>query len=108
MTLMAERIGEHRKAKYAKVIECVEGHYETEKVPLGMVYRWCPECIVVECGCGERLILGDSVTTCAGCGADHAAIVQEWLPSCHQEEVKDEIYHPWRHAADCESEGLPC
>src|SRR5919199_3721587 len=99
MTLMTERIREHRKVKYAKVIECVEGHYEVEKVLFGRVYRWCPECIVAECGCGERVILTGSVTTCAGCGADHAALAQEWLPA---EQREDEDLHPWRHAADCE------
>jgi hypothetical protein len=34
--LIAERIREQLKeAKYAKVIECVEGHYEPEKAPFG-------------------------------------------------------------------------
>ena len=93
--LMAERSGEHRKAKYTKVVECVEGHYESEKVPFGTVYRWCPECVVAECGCGQRAILTSSMTTCAGCGTDHALIVQEWLPA-EQWEVEDETPRPWR------------
>ena len=107
MVLTAERIEERRKAKYTKVVECVEGHYESEKVPFGSVYRWCPECVVAECRCGQRAILTGSMTSCAGCGADHAAIVQEWLPA-EQREVEDEALHPWRHAKDCEGKALPC
>src|SRR5437588_7784136 len=107
MTLMAEHTGEHRKTKHTKVIECVEGHYESEKVPFGRVYRWCAECVVAECGCGERMTLASSMTTCAGCGADHTIIVQEWLPAAQREEVEDEVLHPWRQARDCEEESLP-
>jgi hypothetical protein len=107
MMLMAERTREHcKKAKYAKVIECVEGHYEAEKVPFGTVYRWCQECVVAECGCGERVILAGSMTTCAGCGTDHATVVQEWL-AAKQRAEEDEALHPWRHAKDCEGESLP-
>ena len=36
---IVERIQEHRKAKYAKVLERVEGHYESEKGLFGRVYR---------------------------------------------------------------------
>ena len=36
MVLIAERTREQRKeAKYAKATECVEGHYESEKVLFG-------------------------------------------------------------------------
>jgi len=35
MLLRAERIGEQRKAKYAKVIEHIGGYYEAQEVPLG-------------------------------------------------------------------------
>ena len=105
--LMAEHIGEHRKTERLKVIECVEGHYESEKVPFGRVYRWCTECVVAECGCGERVTLTGSMTTCTRCGTDHAAIVQEWLPA-EQREDEDEALHPWRHARDYQGESLPC
>jgi hypothetical protein len=107
MTLIAQRIEEHRQGKYAKVIECVEGHYESEKVPFGTVYRWCAECIVAECGCSERVTLASSMTTCAGCGTDHAALVREWLPAAQREEVDDEALHPWRQVRDYEGEALP-
>jgi len=29
---------QHRKAKYPKVIECIEGYYEAQEVPFGVVY----------------------------------------------------------------------
>ena len=64
-----------------QIIERLEGHYEAREVPFGIVYRWCPECLVAECGCGERVALTPSMSTCAGCETDHAAIVQEWLAS---------------------------
>jgi hypothetical protein len=106
---MAERIREHRKAKHAKVLECVEGHYDSEEAAFGRVYRWCPECVVAECGgCGQKVILTGSMATCAGCGADHAAIVQEWLPAEQRQKEEDEKLHPWRQASDCEGESLPC
>ena len=41
--------------KAAKIIERVEAHYEIQDVEMGKVYRWCPESIMVRCGCGERL-----------------------------------------------------
>ena len=40
MVLIAEHIREQcKEAKYAKVIECVEGHYEPEKVLFGGLAR---------------------------------------------------------------------
>ena len=60
----------------ATVIERTEGHYEVEKVPYGKDFNWCPDCVVVQCDCGERLELTVMQTTC-GCGADHATLVRE-------------------------------
>src|SRR3954469_16719570 len=31
------------KGPVARVIECVEAHYEIQDVEFGKVYRWCPE-----------------------------------------------------------------
>ncbi len=55
--------------------EHTEAHYEVQEVQMGQVYTWRPESVVVECGCGERLTLTVSTTTCDGYGADHAAAV---------------------------------
>ena len=46
--------------KAAKIIERVKAHYEVQDVEMGKVYRWCPESVVIECGCGKRL----SLTVC--------------------------------------------
>ncbi len=111
MVLTTERIEKHpKKARYAEVIECTEGHYESEKVPFGRVYRWRTGCVVAECGCGERMILTCSTTTCAGCGMEHAITVQEWLPAERGMTKADEaLLRPWRLATDCdEGESLPC
>jgi hypothetical protein len=106
VVLATGRIENHSKARYAKVIELVEGHYETEKVPFGMVYRWCTECVVAECGCGERMIFTCSMTTCAGCDTDYAALLEEWLPTGRTQ--AEQALRPWHLAKDCEGESLPC
>jgi hypothetical protein len=88
-----------------QVIERTEGHYDVQEVQFGTVYRWCPECIVVECDCGERLTLTYSESTCPACGADHAAIIWEELSA---RGVGDETIHPWHYAGDRQDVGLPC
>jgi hypothetical protein len=81
------------------VVECIEGHYEVHKVSYGEAYVWCPECVVVECDCGERPILTTSETVCE-CGADHAALIREELAS---RKVPDGAPHPW----EVEYQGWP-
>ncbi len=88
-----------------QVIERTEGHYEVREVEFGTVYRWCPDCVLVECDCGETNTLTGSETACAWCGADHADTVRERLATCQPE---DEIAHPWRYAGDREDAGMPC
>ncbi len=73
------------------VIECIEGHYEVQNASYGKVYVWCPEHVVVECECGERVVLTTSETVCS-CGVDHAALVREELAS---RKVSDGAPHPW-------------
>jgi hypothetical protein len=73
------------------VIECTEGRYEVQRTSYGEAYTWCPECVVVECDCGERPVLSASETVC-GCGADHAALVREKLAS---RKASDGAPHPW-------------
>ena len=81
------------------VIERTQGHYEVQETSYGEAYVWCPECVVVECDCGERPVLSVSLTTC-GCGADHAALIREELASRRSsEEVShplEEEYREWR------------
>ena len=88
-----------------QVIERTEGHYDIQEVQYGTVYRWCSECVVVECDCGERLVLTHSESTYPACGADHASIIREELAA---RRVGDETIHPWHHAGDRQGVGLPC
>ena len=105
MLLMAERSEEHRKAKYPKVIERIGGYYEAQEVSFGVVYQWHSGYLLIECGCGERLVLTCFISTCSDCGADYAAVVQEELAGgCSEEEA----LHPWRYAGEREDVGLPC
>ncbi len=87
----------------ANIIESAEGRYESQDVKFGTVYRWCPECVVLECDCGERLILTSSVTTCR-CGTDHTAVVREELAV---RRLGDEALHPWRYTEDRDDAGIP-
>jgi len=104
MLLMAERSEEHRKTKYAKIIERIEGYYEAQEVPFGVVYQWHPSYLLIECGCGEKLAPTCFISTCSDCGADCAAVVQEELAGgCSEEEA----LHPWRYAGEREEVGLP-
>jgi len=107
MVLTTEHIEKHRKGKYAKVTKRTEGRYEAQEVEFGTVYKWCPECLVVACRCGEKMTLTPSMPTCAGCGTEYAAIVQEWS-GAERPEPADETLHPWRYAEDREDVGLPC
>jgi hypothetical protein len=86
-----------------RVIERTEAHYDVREVEFGMVYRWCPECVVIECECGERPTLTGSITTCE-CGADHTDLVNKELAARRLEE---EAAHPWRYAGDRENAGIP-
>ena len=99
-----------------EVLERLEGHYDAQEVAFGTVYRWCPECLVVECKCGKRLTLKranliDSRTAVCECGEDRIDDDQE-------EEVvvgvgglvtveADRARHPWRYAWAREGLGLP-
>jgi hypothetical protein len=99
---------DRRKVRYPKVIECVQGHYESEKVPFGRVYRWCTEYVVAECGCGQRVALASSTSSCAGCSTDYTVTLQEWLPAERVAGADERLLHPWRLMRDGEGESLPC
>lgn len=77
----------------AKVIECAQAHYEVQDVEFGKIYKWCPERVVVECQCGQRLSLSASMTSCLECGRDHALTVREALTDRWQ---SDQTIHLWR------------
>jgi Zn-finger nucleic acid-binding protein len=73
------------------VTKHTQGHYEVQETSYGEAYVWCPECVEVECDCGETLVLTASHSTC-GCGADHAAFVGEELAYRRSSE---DVSHPW-------------
>jgi hypothetical protein len=74
------------------VIERNEGHYKVHKVPYGKDYVWCPRCVLVECDCGERLVLTPVKGECK-CGRDHTTLVREELAVRGSEEG---VLVPWR------------
>ncbi len=92
-----------------QVIERIEEHYEVQEVPFGRSYKWCPECVTVECDCGERpsfkmSVLTDSAAVCE-CGTDLTTNIQEKLQG-HLPEVQgrapedyEASHHPWHHDA---------
>ena len=87
-----------------RVIERIEGYYETQEAPFGVVYRWHPAHFLAECECGKRLTLTRFTAACPRCGANHTAIVREELTEHRSEE---QTLHPWRHTGEREGFGLP-
>ena len=82
-----------------RVIERSGGRYEVQEVEFGRVYKWCPECFVIECDCGEMTILTPSMAIC-GCGADHTSLVRGELLSWGTRSLGDKTLHPWRYVKD--------
>ena len=94
MVLVTEYAEGCRETQGAEVLERIEGCYEALEVPYGVVYRWYPGSLLIECGCGKRQVLTCSLSTCNQCGADHASVVREELAAhCS----KDAALHPWRY-----------
>ncbi len=87
-----------------RVIEVIEGRYETQEVPFGRVYAWHSGSVVFECRCGARPTLTESVTDCGACGLDHAATVRRELSDRQQ---GDEALRPWRYSRNGEGGGVP-
>jgi len=92
-----------------QLIERIEEHYEVQEVPFGRIYTWCPECLIVECDCGESLTfqmsaLTDSAVVCE-CGTDLTTSIQVKLQG-HLQEPQGQVpedyetsHHPWYHDA---------
>ena len=89
----------------AEVTERVDARYEVQDVECGKVYKWCPERMVVECQCGQKLSLTASTTSCVECGSDHVLAVKAASTDRLQ---SDQTLHPWRYySEDREDGGLP-
>ncbi len=83
-----------------QVVERSAPHYDVQEVEFGRVYRWCPECVVVECDCGERMVfkrseLIESVKVCE-CGASMATVREE----LDFQVLDEEAARPWRSSED--------
>lgn len=87
----------------AKIVERARAGYEVEDVQYGKVYRWQPETVVVECGCGEEASLTHSETACEECGTEHTGLVRGDLSD--RQPQGDEDVHPWRYSGDGEDDG---
>jgi hypothetical protein len=95
----------YKVAQEAKIIERVGGYYEDQEVPFGVVYRWHPGYLLLECGCGARQAFTCFAASCSKCDADYTSVVREELAGhC----LDDEALHPWHYAGDREGLGLPC
>ncbi len=94
MVLVTEYAEGCREPQGAEVIERIEGCYEALEVPYGVIYRWYPGSLLIECGCGKRQVLTCFLSTCNQCGADYASVVREELTALCS---KDAVLHPWRY-----------
>jgi hypothetical protein len=85
-----------------KVIERVAEHYDTQAVEFGRIYRWCPECVILECSkCGKKMSLTrseliDTSPDCE-CGRGHTARVREEAVIQLLDEDYEAHHHPWRY-----------
>jgi len=104
---VTEAYGKEGAQLMLTAIERTEGRYEVQEVDFGRVYRWCPERVDIECGCGERLnFTAVSAATCPRCGTNHTATVGA-APAAGGSE--DQALHPWRYdAGNLKDAGLPC
>lgn len=86
------------------MVERIKGHYDVQEVEFGRVYRWCPERVVAECGCGAKMLLTASSATCRRCGTDLSSNIPEGSAT---DQPDAETLHPWRYEEDREGAGLP-
>ena len=85
-----------------ELIERVAPRYEVTLVEMGRVYRWRPELVVTECGCGRRLTIRcsditDGVVCVCECGEDEMVGIREELVTPLLDEDHEAHRHPWRY-----------
>jgi hypothetical protein len=81
----------------ARIDKAIAAHYETHEVPFGRIYKWHPEYIIIECDCGQKLLITgtSNIPTCPQCSADYGSLVHDIR---HREErLRDEEVHPWNY-----------
>jgi hypothetical protein len=53
------------------------GHYETQDVEFGKVYKWVPADALIECECGQLFTTeGITASSCPRCSADYTRAVR--------------------------------
>jgi hypothetical protein len=109
--LIIYRWSEKRGFVVMKVIERVAEHYDVQEVEFGRSYRWCPECIVVECDCGESktlkrldIIISSGVTSCEECGAQVSSGIREEVVIERLLDEDDAAIHPWHYDTQAQTE----
>ncbi len=101
-----------------EIIERVGEHYEVEEVEggLGKSYKWCPECVVLQCDCGKRAVhrrssllgIGEKTSTTCECGEDFVT-ARIWGELVYQliDEDYEANHHPWRYWHPSRDAGIP-
>ena len=105
-------IGGGKGRRKMRVVERVAGYYAVEEVEdFGKVYRWRPESIVVDCGCGRRTTLKRSDVIgskpCCECGAVPTGKIREEVILEVLDENSETGDRPWRYWHTSEHTGLP-
>ncbi|MBV9454636.1 MAG: hypothetical protein JOZ19_11030 [Rubrobacter sp.] len=96
-----------------EIIERIAERYDVHEMPLGKVYRWSPEQVLLRCSkCGKTMTYKKAeITEFEGfrceCGNDNTARVREELVLRLLDEEYEAHHHPWRYWHSEESEGIP-
>ena len=87
-----------------KIVGRVQARYEAREVPFGKVYGWHPAHVVLECECGERLMLTATSTTtaCGRCGADLGGFVHDLQERADR--LPSRLTHPWLYDAQARAQ----
>ena len=85
-----------------RVVGRVAGHFEVhEEMKFVRAYRWCLECVMVECRCGKSMSLTRSDILGIGpeceCAMDDTASVKEEVVFHLLDEDHESRLHPWRY-----------
>ncbi len=95
-----------------QIIKRQAEHYDTQEMEFGWVYKWQPESVIVECGCGKRMtfkrseLIGSAATTCE-CGKENMATVREEVAMQLLDEDYETHHHPWRYWHPPKDAGIP-
>ncbi len=82
----------------ARIEKATPAHYEIHEVPFARSYEWHPEHVIVECDCGQKLLLTgtSNLPSCPECGLDYGSLVHE-IRRREKRQLRDEDKHPWHY-----------